>query len=112
MLVIVGAVLFGAAPALADGFVAGLEDLPLMTGLQEVGESAVTFDVPEGRIVEVYAEGAVDGGRVLAFYDETLPQLGWTLEGAGRFRREGELLHIEIISEGEGTAVRFSLAPG
>jgi hypothetical protein len=112
MLVIVAVAFFGAAAARAGGFVAGLEDLPLMPGLQEVEESAVSFDAPEGRIVEVYAEGAVEAKRVLAFYDETLPQLGWAPAGGGSFRREGEVLRIEIIGEGEGIAVRFSLAPG
>jgi len=117
VLVVTVMVISSAGAALAGGFVAGLEDLPLMPGLSEVEESTVSFDSPEGRIVEVYAEGAVDGGRVLTFYDETLPQLGWTPEGGGNFRREGEMLRIEIISEGEGgegegIAVRFSLAPG
>ena len=72
-------------PALALGavggeparFVAGLEDLPLMPGLDAVREAGVWFDTPQGRIVEAYATGPVTRGAIEAFYAETLPQLGW-----------------------------------
>ena len=77
-------------------FISVLDDLPLMQGLVEDADSATVFDTARGRIVEVFASGALKGGRVLAFYDETLPQLGWRRVASGLFRREGEVLSLEF----------------
>ncbi|HEX6958628.1 MAG TPA: hypothetical protein VF194_11640 [Ferrovibrio sp.] len=109
-----------AAPAAAqqarDGgaaaFVAGVEDLPLMPGLSQIETASTVFDAPSGRIVEAYAAGPVTREQVLAFYAETLPQLGWTADRPARFRREGEELHLEFLDGDEGElTVRFSLSP-
>jgi hypothetical protein len=113
----------GLAPAMAGteegeaggSFVAGFEDLPLMPGLIQVADAGVVFDTPAGRIVEAYAEGAVASADVAAFYARTLPQLGWRRVDAGEYRREDELLRLEI-SGSDGPAettvtVRFYLSP-
>ena len=50
--------LMGAGQA-AD-FVAGFDDLPMMTALSEIPEAAVTFDTAAGRIVIAVAEGRAD----------------------------------------------------
>jgi hypothetical protein len=63
-------------------------------------------------VVEALAEGAPTRAAVLAFYDATLPQLGWRVDGAGRFAREGERLVIEFPPAPAGrTQVRFFLSP-
>ncbi|MBI3453654.1 MAG: hypothetical protein HY057_12665 [Rhodospirillales bacterium] len=104
----------------AEGFVTGVEDMPLMPGLTQLG-GAIGFDAPSGRIVEVYAEGAVTRERVLEFYAATLPQLGWQAIRPGAFRREGEMLQIEFPPPDRARAasrqagsliVRFFLSPG
>jgi hypothetical protein len=77
-------------------FISVLDDLPLMEGLVEDAASATVFDTARGRIVEVYASGALQENRVLTFYDETLPQLGWRRVASGVFRREGEALSLEF----------------
>ena len=77
-------------------FISVLDDLPLMQGLVEDADSATVFDTARGRIVEVFDSGALKEGRVLAFYDETLPQLGWRRVASGLFRREGEVLSLEF----------------
>ncbi len=101
-----------AAPArAADGFVEGIDDLPLMAGLVGSGDPTV-FDQASGRVVESLAEGAPTRAAVLDFYAATLPQLGWRTEGAGRFAREGERLLIEFPPTPTGrTLVRFFLSP-
>jgi len=105
------AALGAATAADADGFVSGIEDLPLMQGLEEA-ESGMVFDSPAGRIVEAVAVGRVSREDILDFYTETLPQLGWTPAGDGVFRREGEVLRVEFPgSDGSGTTVRFALSP-
>lgn len=100
-------------PVAADtAFVTGVEDLPLMPGLTEVEGAATVFDAPQGRIVETYAAGDVTADEIVAFYGQTLPQLGWRASSATEFERAGERLTLEITSAaGEKTTVRFTLAP-
>lgn len=96
-------------------FVTGLEDVPLMPELQDVPDAAVIFDKPSGRLVEAYAEGDVEAAAVLAFYRETLPQLGWMAApergGAGVFFRESERLEIHVLEGQPRRTVRFVLSP-
>lgn len=135
--VVLGPTLTGPARA-GDGFVPGLADVPLMPGLtlegagdgagNGAGHGAVVFDQPGGRIVEAVAfrrptsgsqgagsqgPGSVDASAILRFYADTLPQLGWTAEAPGRFRRERERLEITVepAPGGAGTKVRFLLKP-
>ena len=77
------------------GFVSTIEDLPLMEGLIEE-EGGMVFDSARGRIVEAFATGPVSEGAVRAFYDETLPQLGWRPLGPATFQRENEILMVEF----------------
>ena len=91
-------------------FAEAIPDLPLMEGLTEDAE-AVVFDKPSGRIVEMGARGAVSRDEVQAFYDKTLPALGWQAMQTGRYRREGESLTLSFRAEGDVLLVRFVLAP-
>ena len=77
------------------GFVSTIDDLPLMPGLVEE-EGGMVFDSAQGRIVQSYATGWVSEGAVIAFYAETLPQLGWRPDGPGVFRRDREILKVEF----------------
>ncbi|MSP81739.1 MAG: hypothetical protein EXQ94_02120 [Alphaproteobacteria bacterium] len=98
-------------PVLAQGFVTGIDDLPLMLGLAEVAGQGTVFDKAEGRIVEAYAVGNLTTADVADFYLATLPQLGWREVGELAWRREGEELAITFEETGGGLTVRFSLAP-
>jgi hypothetical protein len=99
----------GPAPAT---FLSSLDDIPLMPGLTERKDLAVSFDKPEGRIVEAYAEGRLSAGAVAKFYAATLPQLGWRDQGGNRFAREGEELLLHFKPAGPKLTVQFSLSPG
>lgn len=92
-------------------FLRGFADLPLMPGLAEQADAAVSFDSPYGRIAEAVAAGAVGREVVLGFYAETLPALGWRQTGPARFEREGEVLELRFANEDRRLVVRFSLAP-
>jgi hypothetical protein len=92
-------------------YVAGLEDVPLMAGLAPAGGNDVAFDSPQGRIVIVNAEGAVDRQSVVAFYAASLSELGWDRIGDAAFRREGEMLRLEFGQRGAQLTVRFALSP-
>jgi hypothetical protein len=95
----------------ADEFVAGTEDLPLMPDLQPVAGSALAFDKPQGRIVEAQAKGKVTRDAVLAFYAQTLPQLGWKPAGRDAWRREGETLRLDFRDADGALVVGFTVSP-
>ena len=104
----------------AERFVDGIEDLPLMSGMENVPAASVAFDSGTGRIVVAFAEqakaGAMDFSAVVGFYASTLPQLGWTAgalsEKMARWTREGEELILEAVAVRPELVVRFSLSPG
>ncbi len=95
----------------ATGFVTGIPDLPLVAGLTEDTEAGLVFDKPSGRIVEATASGPLKRAGVVAFYVETLPELGWRRVEELAFAREGEVLRIAISGDDGDLIVRFSLAP-
>jgi hypothetical protein len=95
----------------ATTYLSGVEDLPLMPGLVEIGGSTTAFDASSGRIVEAYAAGRVERRRVVDFYARALPALGWEEERASLFRRADETLEIDLFEAGDRLIVRFTLNP-
>ena len=100
-----------ALPAFAGSFVAGTEDVPLMPGLAPVAGSSLTFDKPEGRIVEAQAAGKVTRAEVHRFYAQTLAQLGWSEVGTDTWRRESERLRLDFHGRDGELTVGFTLSP-
>lgn len=104
-----------AAAGAAERFFADIADLPVMPGLEQIQDAGLSFDKPEGRIVEVAASGKVSCREVVEFYRAVLPQLGWRAAGKGRYRREGEHLNLSFSTSGSASGptltVRFSLRP-
>ena len=103
-------------PAATAVFMSGFEDLPLMDGLKQAEDEAVSFDAPSGRIIEAYARSDKIGKRKIEeFYNKTLPQLGWKIVSVKKktsalaYEREGETLTISIDDEGAPLSVRFEL---
>ena len=103
-------------------FLSVIDDVPLMAGLREVPDSAVVFDKPEGRIVEVQAAGALEVAAVASFYRQSLPQFGWSPDPAAKesstrrlirltFVRDSERLTVEVERADGKTAASFALAP-
>ncbi|RTR17868.1 hypothetical protein EJ903_17210 [Azospirillum griseum] len=106
--------LLPAAAVAASPFVPGLADVPAMPGLEPVDAEPLVFDKPDGRIVQVVLSGMVPRGAVLAFYDQTLPQLGWSRAAEQRFVREGEGLRLDFVTgsgSSDRTTLRFTLTP-
>ncbi len=111
---------FAAGPAAATDIAQGdpprflsvIDDLPLMAGLAEDLDAAMTFDSAAGRIVEARAEGHLQAAAVTAFYRATLPALGWRPVADGQFARGTERLSLEVAPADDGAvAVRFALRP-
>ncbi len=93
-------------------FVSVIDDLPLMAGLVEDTDAAMTFDSAAGRIAEAQANGPLAPETVQTFYSETLPQLGWRSLSGGDFLRGDEALTLEVEpTPGGGASARFRLRP-
>ena len=97
--------------ALAQGFLAGFEDVPVMDGLQVIDDAGIEFDAPSGRIAEAYAAGKLSREAVLAFYKATLQQLGWREIDTASFVREGETLRLGFDESSDELTVHFRLSP-
>jgi len=97
-------------------YVPGTEDVPLMPGLAADEAASLVFDKPQGRIVEAEARGAVTRHAVMAFYEESLPQLGWRRTAAKTpdtksYERDGERLSLDFDGRDGNLQVAFTLAP-
>ncbi|MGH1374892.1 MAG: hypothetical protein ACRBCK_00980 [Alphaproteobacteria bacterium] len=97
---------------LAPQFFSVLKDVPLMTGLSELPDRAVSFDKPEGQIVEVVAQmGVLSQDELIAFYDVALPQFGWSKTTQGVFFRRNEFLEISFEQIGGQEIVKVMVRP-
>jgi hypothetical protein len=98
----------------APTFLSVIDGLPLMPGLREDTNEALSFDTAIGRIAEITASGAVEADEIFDYYAGTLPQLGWKLETLDRYVREGEVLNIHVMKRGGDSGKRmvfFRLSP-
>ncbi len=93
-----------------ESYLKDLDDVPLAPGLAEMAGGLV-FDSPGGRIVEAAAKGEATPQSIRAFYTETLQPLGWTVVGDMQFRRDNEVLRIQLEDKKPPLIVHFSLTP-
>ena len=96
---------FAAPLAYADksAFFTTIQDMPLMPGLEELPDQTLVFDKPEGRIIEsVASTGSLSIDAIQKFYEDTLPQFGWSRIAENSFVRQGETLHLDFeVHEGQ-----------
>ena len=85
-------------------------DVPIMQGWKIEPELGFAFDSPNGRIVMIFASTSANEDDVMAFYGQTLAQLGWT-GGAGNWVRDAEKLVIGKVQTARGTLWRLMLQP-
>ena len=85
-------------------------DVPIMQGWQIEPELGFAFDSPNGRIVMIFASTSADEDDIMAFYGQTLAQLGWT-GGAGNWVRGAEKLVIGEVQTARGALWRLMLQP-
>ena len=94
----------------AQRFFSALPEVPLMAKMVEDENLAVSFDSPQGRVVEVGGLAQTDAQAVRQFYGTVLPQLGWSTRGRGYVRgNEALILDIRTI-EGE-VFVKITVSP-
>ena len=94
-----------------ERFISGFNDVPLMLGMTEAIESNVVFDTVQGRILVSFARSRESKDKIIAFYEESLTQLGWEMKEDGRFVRGVQILNVDFFPDGEYLVVRFSLEP-
>ena len=94
-----------------ERFINGFNDVPLMLGMTEAIESNVVFDTVQGRILVSFARSRESKDKIIAFYEESLIQLGWKMKEDGQFVRGVEILNLDFFPDGEYLVVRFSLEP-
>jgi len=103
------------ALAADPAYLTAVADLPLPPGMVEDLDAGVSFDKPEGRIVEAVARGGATSADVAEFYRAALPGLGWQALAGGapglRWQRSGETLSVDIVDGSNPLVVRFSIAP-
>lgn len=85
-------------------------DVPIMYGLNIESELGFAFDSPNGRIVMIFASTKEPSSDILAFYDATLAQLGWS-GGGGSWLRGAEKLAIGMVQTARGPLWRIVLQP-
>jgi hypothetical protein len=105
-----------AAPAApAEGYFAGIDDLPLAPGLVERPGERTSFETVAGRIEARGAAGRASREAVALFYAQALPQLGWQPQADGTYARGGERLGLEFSNPPEDAAtllLRILITPG
>ncbi len=94
-----------------ERFISGFEDLPIMRGMTETTANNVAFDTVHGRVLVSFAQSSESEEKILAFYKESLSQLGWKINRDGEFLRGEEILKIDFLPDGNYLAIRFSLEP-
>jgi hypothetical protein len=76
-----------------------LPDVPVAPGLEVLPAEVVSFDKPDGRIVEVVAVLSANGQHVgtpaiRQYYDSILPSFGWVMTGDQTYVRGRERLRF------------------
>jgi len=82
-----------------------------MPGMQELPDANISFYTASGRIVEAFAKTEQNGEKILSFYKNVLPQLGWRVEKDTIFVRDTEILILDLRKDGGSVIVQFSLKP-
>ena len=85
-------------------------EVPIMQGWQIEPELGFAFDSPNGRIVMIFASTPADEDDIMAFYGQTLAQLGW-IGGTGNWVRDAEKLVIGKVQTARGALWRLMLQP-
>lgn len=83
-----------------------------MHGLIEQPDQSLSFDKPEGRIVESWA--AIDSksrDEILRYYESTLPQFGWQQKNQTLYIRNAEQLRLDFESIDGHDHFRVMISP-
>lgn len=91
-----------------------LGDVPKMQNMQYIDEGLIVFDSPFGRFIELFVLSGDDSQKIINYYQQSLPELGWQQQSATQFQRHNELLVIDFFKASNQPShiiVRFTLSP-
>ena len=100
--------LFVALNSHGVSYVSGTEDIPLMEGMA-IESAPILFDKNQGEVLITKASTLLLPKDVRSFYKKTLRNLGWTPLSKNKFKREGQVLDIEIEKKNAKTDITFEL---
>ena len=100
-------------PALAQTpqFFSTLPDIPVMLGLEEIAGETISFDKPQGRIIEISALTSQTPQAILRFYKDSLPQFGWVQISQKEFFRKDEYLVFDFSQVEQDGIVKIMIKP-
>ena len=101
--------LFFTFPLLAEQFLEGTEDVPLMAGMVYSQEETFSIDNEDGRLYFSKTLTSENVEKIWRFYEETLPQMGWNEIEKGLFTRDGDTLRIGVYENLPKNGVFFEL---
>ena len=95
--------------AFAQDFIAGTEDIPLMDNMVIEDSETVSFDTPDGQILNLTGYTKAPQSQVKKFYNNTLKTLGWIPKKDNTYTRDKDELSLTFIPTKKGTHVNFQL---
>ena len=103
----------GDAESVASVFFLSIEDMPLMSGLEELPQDTMSFDKPEGRIIESYAilRDGITREQVFTYYKVTLPQFGWGHVRGNQYFRGKEYLDLSFVEKDGQDFLKIMVKP-
>ena len=96
---------------IGQAFFSNIDDLPIAPGLFEASGDGVSFESSGIRIVTATARGSINISAVKGFYLKSLPPLGWSVNRAGNYFRQGELLTLRFETVDGLTKMIVRLVP-
>lgn len=94
-----------------ESFVNGIEELPIITNMENMPESLIFFDTNKGRFVQSKIIGDQGIGKIKDFYDNILPNLGWEKIDKNKFSRKSELMEIRYYKNNKNSVAEFNIKP-
>ena len=96
--------------AIAETYLPGTEDVPLMPGFEVLPAETVDFDTPAGQIVLVTMQSKdKTADSFFDFYRSTLQALGWQYQQKGYFTRDKDTLSWHVEKKAAPTRIRFDI---
>lgn len=87
-----------------------MNDIPLMDGVTIQSTEDVNFDTPVGQIISVGIQAEdISSCRILAYYHNILPEMGWQIVEPNKFVREKDTLLITVIQTQNPAILRFEI---
>ena len=107
--IVIWMILLFCGAVFAQDFIAGTEDIPLMENMVIEDNETISFDTPDGQILNLTGYTKASQTQVKTFYNNTLKTLGWVPQKGNTYMRDKDELSLTFTSTKNGTRVDFQL---